>query len=165
MVLGRDSCGAVKGALGECVSKPATELPEIFANICPWLSQQITEAFPWDTAPRYLLGDRDASYGANFCRRAEAMGIVEVVTAPRSPWQNAYVERVIGSIRRESLDHLVVFNERDLRLAHRLYRRRAGPPQSSLLDERVRSRHAGVTGSSGLREGPSGRTADPSNGS
>jgi len=66
-----------------------------------WLSRQVTEAFPWDTAPRYLLRDRDASYGSYFCNRVEAMGIKEVVTAPRSPWQNAYVERVICSIRRE----------------------------------------------------------------
>jgi len=57
-----------------------------------WLSRQVTEAFPWDTAPRYLLRDRDVSYGANFRRRVEAMDIVEVITAPRSPWQNAYVE-------------------------------------------------------------------------
>src|SRR6202521_5857343 len=77
-----------------------------------WLSQQVTEAFPLDTAPRYLLRDRDASYGTNFRRRVEAMGIVEGITAPRSPWQNAYVERIIGSIRRERLDHLVIFNER-----------------------------------------------------
>ena len=80
-----------------------------------WLSRQVTEAFPWDTAPRYLLRDRDASYGSEFCNRVEAMGITEVVTAPRSPWQNAYVERVIGSIRRECLDHIVIFNERHLR--------------------------------------------------
>ena len=71
-----------------------------------WLSRQITEAFPWDTAPRYLLRDRDASYGAAFRKRVEAMDITEVLTAPRSPWQNAYVERVIGSIRRECLDHI-----------------------------------------------------------
>ena len=64
-----------------------------------WLSSQVTEAFPWDTAPRFLLRDRDASYGSIFRKRVEAMGITEVVTAPRSPWQNAYVERVIGSIR------------------------------------------------------------------
>ncbi len=64
-----------------------------------WLSHQVTEAFPWDTAPRYLLRDRDASYGWYFCSRVEAMNITEVVTAPRSPWQNACVERVIGSIR------------------------------------------------------------------
>jgi putative transposase len=80
-----------------------------------WLSRQITEAFPWDSAPRYLLRDRDASYGSYFRRRVEAMGITEVITAPRSPWQNAYVERVIGSIRRECLDHVVIFNERHLR--------------------------------------------------
>jgi putative transposase len=80
-----------------------------------WLSRQVTEAFPWNTAPRYLLRDRDASYGQHFRRRVDAMGITEVVTAPRSPWQNAYVERVIGSIRRECLDHLVIFNERHLR--------------------------------------------------
>jgi len=80
-----------------------------------WVSRQVTEAFPWNTAPRYLLRDRDSSYGADFCNRVEAMGIREVITAPRSPWQNAYVERVIGSIRRECLDHIVIFNERHLR--------------------------------------------------
>ena len=80
-----------------------------------WLSRQVTEAFPWDTAPRYLLCDRDASYGSDFRSRVEAMGITEVITAPRSPWQNAYVERMIGSIRRECLDHIVIFNERHLR--------------------------------------------------
>jgi transposase InsO family protein len=84
-----------------------------------WLSRQVTEAFPWDTAPRYLLRDRDASYGAEFCNRVDAMGIAEVMTAPRSPWQNAYVERVIGSIRRECLDHIVIFNERHLRRIRR----------------------------------------------
>ena len=71
--------------------------------------------FPWDTAPRYLLRDRDASYSSDFRCRVEAMGIAEVITAPRSPWQNAYVERVIGSIRRECLDHIVIFNESHLR--------------------------------------------------
>ena len=80
-----------------------------------WLSRQVTEAFPWDTAPRYLLRDHDASYGSYFRNRVEAMGITEVVSAPRSPWQNAFVERVIGSIRRECLDHVVIFNERHLR--------------------------------------------------
>jgi hypothetical protein len=80
-----------------------------------WLSRQITEAFPWDTAPPFLLRDRDSSYGPVFSRRVEAMDITEVITAPRSPWQNPLVERVIGSIRRECLDHLIVFNERHLR--------------------------------------------------
>src|ERR1035437_7867350 len=75
----------------------------------------MTEAFPWDTAPWYLLRDRDASYGPAFRDRIQVMGIKEVVTAPRSPWQNAYVERIIGSIRRECLDHIIIFNERHLR--------------------------------------------------
>src|SRR5260370_5554200 len=66
-----------------------------------WLSRQLTEAFPWDTAPRYLLRYRDASYGSYFCNRGESMDIKQVITTPRSPSQNAYVERVIGSIRRE----------------------------------------------------------------
>ena len=80
-----------------------------------WLSRQLTEAFPWDTAPRYLLRDRDTSYGPAFRNRVQAMGIEEIVTAPRSPWQNPYVERFIGSIRRECLDHVIIFNERHLR--------------------------------------------------
>ena len=80
-----------------------------------WLARQITEAFPWDTAPRFLLRDRDASYGQAFRDRVQAMTIDEVVTAPRSPWQNAYVERIIGSIRRECLDHVIIFDERHLR--------------------------------------------------
>ncbi len=80
-----------------------------------WLARQVTDAFPWDTAPRYLLRDRDSSYGENFRKQVDAMGIIEVVSAVRSPWQNAYVERVIGSIRRECLDHFVIFNERHLR--------------------------------------------------
>jgi len=92
----------------------------IHFNVAPnptqvWLARQITEAFPWDTAPRFLLRDRDASYGPTFRARVQAMAIEEVVTAPRSPWQNAYVERIIGSIRRECLDHVIVFNERHLR--------------------------------------------------
>jgi transposase InsO family protein len=65
----------------------------------------MTEAFPWDTAPRLLLRDRDASYGQSFRDRVQVMGIEEVVTAPRSPWQNAYVERIIGSIMPQSHHH------------------------------------------------------------
>ena len=80
-----------------------------------WLSQQVIEAFPWDTAPSFLLRDRDASYGLGFRNRVDAMGITEIVTAPRSPWQNAYIERLIGSIRRECLDYVVVFGECHLR--------------------------------------------------
>jgi putative transposase len=80
-----------------------------------WLSHQITEAFPWDTAPRYLLRDRDASYGPVFRARVKGMGAEEVVTAPRSPWQNAVAERWVRSARSECLDHLIVFSEANLR--------------------------------------------------
>jgi transposase InsO family protein len=80
-----------------------------------WLARQMTEAFPWDTAPRYLLRDRDASYGQAFRDRVKAMAIKQVVTAPRSPWQNPYVERIIGSIRRECLNHVIILDERHLR--------------------------------------------------
>ena len=80
-----------------------------------WTAQQIVEAFPWDTAPKYLLRDRDAIYGNVFQRRVESMGIEQVLSAPRSPWQNPYVERLIGTVRRDCLDHVIVLNERHLR--------------------------------------------------
>ena len=80
-----------------------------------WTGQQVVEAFPWDTAPRFLLRDRDGVYGAEFHKRVESMGIEEVVIAARSPWQSPYVERVIGSVRRECLDNVVVLSERHLR--------------------------------------------------
>ena len=79
-----------------------------------WTAQQIAEAFPWDTAPRYLLHDRDAIYGDSFRERLRGLGMKEVLTAPRSPWQNPYAERLVGSIRRECLDHMVIFNEGSL---------------------------------------------------
>src|SRR5207245_2155794 len=80
-----------------------------------WTAQQIAEAFPWDTAPRYLLRDRDSTYGDFFRRTVRSVGIREVLTAPRSPWQNPYAERLVGSIRRECLDHMVIFDEGSLR--------------------------------------------------
>ena len=80
-----------------------------------WVAQQIREAFPWGTAPRYLIRDRDGAYGQSFRSTVTAMGVEEVVTAPRSPWQNPYVERLIGSVRRECLDHSIILNERHLR--------------------------------------------------
>ena len=80
-----------------------------------WTAQQLIEAFPEDTAPRWLLRDRDAIYGAVFRRRVAGMGIGEVITSPRSPWQNPFVERLIGSIRRECLDHVVIFSQTHLR--------------------------------------------------
>ena len=88
-----------------------------------WIARQITEAFPWDQAPRYLLRDRDKSYGAVFRRRLNAMGIRDHPTAPRSPWQNGHVERLIGSIRRECLDHIVVVGEAPLRRTLKAYAR------------------------------------------
>lgn len=78
-------------------------------------AQQLLEACPWDSAPRYLLRDRDGTYGTRFRKTAKWMGIHEVRTAPQSPWQNGYVERLIGSIRRECLDHVIVFSEVGLR--------------------------------------------------
>ena len=78
-------------------------------------AQQVVEALPWDSAPRYLLRDRDSIYGAEFRHRVRNMGIEEVLIAARSPWQSPYVERLIGSVRRECLDHIVVLGERHLR--------------------------------------------------
>jgi transposase InsO family protein len=75
-----------------------------------WTAQQMREAFPWDTAPRYLLRDRDPIFGKDFMDQVKAMGMKQLLSAPRSPWQRAYVERLIGSIRRECLDHMIVFN-------------------------------------------------------
>ncbi len=80
-----------------------------------WISRQITEAFGWEQAPRYIVRDRDGVYGEVFNRRVRAMGIRDRPTSPRSPWQNAYAERLIGSIRRDCLDHVVVFGEQHLR--------------------------------------------------
>lgn len=79
-----------------------------------WTMQQIREAFPWDSTPRYLLRDRDAIYGRDFAAITKGMGMEDVVTAPRAPWQNPCVERLVGSIRRECLDHIIVWNQRSL---------------------------------------------------
>ena len=86
-----------------------------------WTAQQLVEAFPFDTAPRYLLRDRDGIYGEIVQRRIKSLGIEDIVTAPRSPWQNLDVECVIGSIRRDCLAHVIVFNERHLRRILREY--------------------------------------------
>ena len=80
-----------------------------------WTAQQLVEAFPFETAPRYLLRDGDGIYGPRVQRRMDSLGIDEVVTAPASPWQNAYVVRVIGSLRRELLDHAIILNDRHLK--------------------------------------------------
>jgi putative transposase len=79
-----------------------------------WTAQQVVEAFPWDEVLRYLLRNRDHIYGTTFRQRVKHMGIEEVVIAPRSPWQNPYVERLIGSICRECLEHVVILHGRHL---------------------------------------------------
>ncbi len=80
-----------------------------------WTAQQIVEAFPWDSAPKHLIRDNDTIFGSEFSARVQGMNIKECKTAYRSPWQNAYCERVIGSIRRDCLDHVIIFNEAHLR--------------------------------------------------
>ena len=79
-----------------------------------WTAQQLVEASPWDTQ-RYLLRDRDGVYGAVLKRRTASLGIKEVLSAPRSPWQNPFAERLVGSIRRDCLDHVIVLGQRHLR--------------------------------------------------
>ncbi len=86
-----------------------------------WIAQQITEAFPWNEAPRYLIRDQDGIYGAAVTRRLRAMGIRDKPIAPGSPWQNGYAERLIGTIRRECVDHMIVFGEAHLRRILREY--------------------------------------------
>src|SRR5256886_1191969 len=88
-----------------------------------WIAQQITEAFPWNEVPRYLVRDRDGIYGAAVTRRLRAMGIRDKPIAPGSPWQNTYAERLIGTIRRECVDHMVVLGEAHLRRVLNSYAR------------------------------------------
>src|SRR6476469_2676288 len=86
-----------------------------------WIARQITEAFPWDAAPVYLIRDRDCVFGSIVRHRVCAMGIRDKPIAPRSPWQNGFAERLIGSIRRECLDHIIVVGEGHLRRTLRAY--------------------------------------------
>ena len=88
-----------------------------------WIARQITEAFPWDDAPRHLIRDRDRIYGTIVRRRLRAMGIRDKPTSPASPWQNGFAERLIGSIRRECVDHFIVLGEAHLRRILRAYAR------------------------------------------
>src|SRR5882762_5459154 len=88
-----------------------------------WIARQITEAFPWDEAPHYMIRDRDRIYSSVVTRRLRAMGIRDKPTAPASPWQNGFAERLIGSIRRECLDHIIVSGEEHLRRILRAYAR------------------------------------------
>ena len=86
-----------------------------------WTAQQIIEAFPYEEAPRYMIRDRDGKYGDYFTKRVEGMEIDEVLIAPHAPWQNPYCERMVGSIRRDCLDHLIVLNESHLKRLMRSY--------------------------------------------
>jgi transposase InsO family protein len=86
-----------------------------------WIARQLTEAFGWEHAPKHLIRDRDRSYGKVFTRRVRSMGIRDRPTPPPSPWQNGHAERLIGSIRRECLNHVVVFDEQHLRHLLRSY--------------------------------------------
>ena len=100
----------------------------VWINVTPnptaeWVARQITEAFPWAEAPRYLICDRDRVYGAVVTRRLRAMGIRDKPIAPASPWQNGFAERLIGSIRRECVDHFVVLSEAHLRRILQAYAR------------------------------------------
>jgi transposase InsO family protein len=88
-----------------------------------WIACQLTEAYAWAQAPRYIIRDRDRAYGEVLIRRLRAMGILDRPIAPRSPWQNGHTERLIGSIRRECLDHVVVFGEQHLRHLLESYQR------------------------------------------
>jgi transposase InsO family protein len=88
-----------------------------------WVARQITEAFPWNEAPRYMISDRDRIYGAVVTRRLRAMGIRDKPTTPASPWQNAFAERLIRSIRCECVDHIIVLGEAHLRWILKSYAR------------------------------------------
>src|ERR1700686_3571589 len=105
-----------------------------------WIANQLTEACGWEQVPRYLIRDRDGAYGEVFIRRLRSMGIRDRPTSPRSPWQNGFAERLIGSIRRECLDHVVVFGERHLRhvlLSYMNYYNRASEhPSGYVIDEK-----------------------------
>jgi transposase InsO family protein len=103
-----------------------------------WIANQLTEACGWEQIPRYLIRDRDRAYGEIFVRRVRSIGIRDRPTSSRSPWQNAYAERLIGSIRRECIDHVVVFGERHLRhvlLSYKDYYNRASEHPSVYVVE------------------------------
>jgi transposase InsO family protein len=101
-----------------------------------WIARQVTEAFPWDEAPRYLIRDQDGIYGAAVTLRLRAMGIRDKPIAPGSPWQNGYAERLIGSIRRECIDHVVVLSKAHLRRILREYASYYNAENAPLVEQR-----------------------------
>src|SRR5260370_551353 len=106
-----DPCALASGRLPAIL---ALEIPPSWRPTAEWVARQITEAFPWNEAPRYLIRDRDRVYGLAVMHRLRAMGIRDKPIAPGSPWQNGFAERLIGSIRRECVDHVVVLGEAHL---------------------------------------------------
>jgi transposase InsO family protein len=113
----------------------------VWINVTPnpaaeWVARQITEAFPWNEATRYMIRDRDRIYGAVVTRRLPAMCIRDRPTAPASPWQNGYAERLIGSIRRECMDHIVVWGEAHLRRVLRSYASYYNEIRTSIIEQR-----------------------------
>jgi transposase InsO family protein len=117
-----------------------------------WAAHQLVESFPEETAPTYLLRDRDAIYGDVFARRVKGLGMREILIAPRAPWQNPFAERVIGSIRRECLDHVIVINERHLRRLLRSYLAyyNATRPHQSLHNNSPHPRKVQMSASEGI---------------
>jgi transposase InsO family protein len=127
-----------------------------------WIANQLTEACGWEQIPRYLIRDRDGVYGEIFIRRVRLIGIRDRPTSPPSPWQNAYAERLIGSIRSERLDHIVVFGERHLRQVLLSYMDYYNGNAHSFIAEQGRADITCRRGS-GMHSGPSdpGWTASP----
>jgi transposase InsO family protein len=115
-----------------------------------WIAQQITEAFPWHEAPRYLIRDRDGIYGVAVTRRLRAMGIRDKPIAPGSPWQNCFSERLIGSIRREYLDHIVALGEAHLRRLLGAYTRYYNTSRTHHSLDRMHLSRAQFSGSDAL---------------
>jgi transposase InsO family protein len=126
-----------------------------------WVAHQLLEAFPWDSAPRYLLRDRDGSYGEKFLEAARWLRIQEVLTAAQSPWQNAYVERLVGSVRRECLDHVIVLNETGLRRILRSYFEYYERTRTPIARQRLANRPTdpACCGGTGRRDPTGRRTA------
>jgi transposase InsO family protein len=111
----RRSVSASRSRAVRRTAKLAEQPPETAHPSTEWMARQLTEACGWESTPKYIVRDRDSVYGEIFTRRLRAMGIRDRPTAPRSPWQNGHTERLIGSIRRECLDHVVALGERHLR--------------------------------------------------
>jgi hypothetical protein len=120
---------------------PRSRLDQVTTNpTAEWIARQLTEAFPWDGAPGYMIRDRDRIYGTVVTRRLRAMGVRDKPIAPASPWQNGIAERLIGSIRRECLDHIIVSGEAHLRrilISYAAYYNRASEhPSGYVIDEK-----------------------------